>query len=119
MTSVLNVDTIANKAGTGTVAFTKQYAAKVWVNYNGSGTIATRTSEKVSSLTDNGTGDHTVSLTNAFSDECAANMSGGRNHFYYNATGNTSNIRMQSKTAGTNTNSDTTINAMSAHGDLA
>ena len=82
MTSVLNVDTIANKAGTGTVAFTKQYAAKVWVNYNGSGTIATRTSENVSSLTDNGTGDHTVSLTNAFSDECAANMSGGRNHFY-------------------------------------
>ena len=35
MTSQLNVDTIANKAGSGTVAFTKQIAAKSYVNVNG------------------------------------------------------------------------------------
>ena len=120
MTSVLNVDTIADKAGTGPVAFTKQYAAKVWVNFNGTGTIATRTSKNVSSLTDEGTGDYRVNLTNAFSDEPAATMSSGRNNTYYSATGNTSSIRFQAFTLGTaSTNSDTTINAMSAHGDLA
>ena len=33
MTSVLNVDTIADKAGgTGPVGLTKQQAAKAWVN---------------------------------------------------------------------------------------
>jgi len=34
MTSVLNVDTIANKAGSGPVALTKQQAAKHFVNYD-------------------------------------------------------------------------------------
>ena len=35
MTSVLNVDTIADKAGTGPVALTKQSAAKVFVKLSG------------------------------------------------------------------------------------
>ena len=32
MTSQLNVDTIADKAGTGAVALTKQSASKAWIN---------------------------------------------------------------------------------------
>ena len=36
MTSVLNVDTIADKAGTGPVGLTKQQAAKALSNFNGS-----------------------------------------------------------------------------------
>ena len=32
MTSVLNVDTIADKAGTGPVALTKQEAPKFWLS---------------------------------------------------------------------------------------
>lgn len=119
MTSVLNVDTIVDKAGTGPVGLTKQHAAKAWVNFNGSGTIAIRTSFNVSSLTDNGTGDYTVNLTNSFSDEPAANMTSGRNNTYYSSTGNTSSIRFQAFTVGGSGNSDTTILAQSAHGDLA
>ena len=41
MTSVLNVDTIADKAGTGPVGLTKQQAAKVWV-LNGHNTFPQR-----------------------------------------------------------------------------
>lgn len=41
--------------------------AKVWVNFNGTGTIATRGSHNVSSLTDNATGDYTVNYTTSFS----------------------------------------------------
>ena len=40
-------------------------AAKAWVNFNGSGTVAIRDSSNVSSITDNGTGTYTVNFTTA------------------------------------------------------
>ena len=63
MTSVLNVDTIADKAGTGPVGLTKQNAAKVYVAATTSATITD--SFNVSSSTDEGTGDYKYGLTNA------------------------------------------------------
>jgi hypothetical protein len=42
--------------------------AKAWVNFNGTGTVAIRSSYNVSSITDNGTGDYTINFTNAFAD---------------------------------------------------
>ena len=68
MTSVLNVDTIADKAGTGPVGLTKQQAAKQWANLNGDGTIALRDSFNTASATDGGTGDYSFTLTNSMSD---------------------------------------------------
>ena len=44
------------------------YAARAWVNFNGTGTVASRASGNVSSITDNGTGDYTVNFTTAMSD---------------------------------------------------
>lgn len=44
------------------------YAARAWVNFNGTGTVAIRASGNVSSITDNGVGDYTVNFTNALSD---------------------------------------------------
>ncbi len=41
------------------------YAARAWVNFNGTGTVAIRASGNVSSITDNGTGDYTVNFTTA------------------------------------------------------
>jgi len=66
MTSVLNVDTIADKAGTGPVELTKQSAAKAWVNFNGSGTLAVRDSFSISSVTDGGTGDFPINFSASF-----------------------------------------------------
>lgn len=43
-------------------------AAKAWVNFNGTGTVAIRASYNVTSITDNGTGDYTVNITSAFTD---------------------------------------------------
>ena len=40
-------------------------SAKAWVNFNGTGTVAIRSSFNVSSITDNGTGDYTVNFTTA------------------------------------------------------
>ena len=65
MTSQLNVDTIANKAGSGTVAFTKQEGVKARVNYNDN-TPAIRESFNVSSVNDEAAGKFKASWTNSF-----------------------------------------------------
>jgi hypothetical protein len=44
------------------------FAARAWVNFNGTGVVAIRASGNVSSITDNGTGDYTVNFTTAMPD---------------------------------------------------
>lgn len=52
----------------GNVGTAPVYAARAWVNFNGTGTVAIRASGNVSSISDNGTGDYTVNFTTAMSD---------------------------------------------------
>jgi len=57
--------------------------ALAWVNFNGTGTVAIRSSYNVSSITDNGTGDYTVNFATALSDAnysfiSTASVSGAR-----------------------------------------
>ena len=61
--STIRVDNFGPSAG-GTT-YSARGIAKAWVNFNGTGTIAARDSENVSSLTDNGTGQYTVNLSAA------------------------------------------------------
>jgi len=82
---------------------------RAWVNFNGEGTIAIRADFNVNSLTDNGTGDYSVTFDNAMSDinyatvASTSNNSGTSNTVVvvYNGTGNapaapsTSTFRMQ------------------------
>lgn len=44
------------------------YAARAWVNFNGTGTVAIRSSGNVSSITDNGVGNYTVNFATAMPD---------------------------------------------------
>ena len=67
MTSVLNVDTIADKAGTGPVGLTKQIATKAWASFVMYSSLSTRDTFGCSSLTDFTTGDLRMNLTNAMS----------------------------------------------------
>ena len=60
--STLRVTTIQNTSGV------EVYTAKAWVNFNGTGVVAIRASGNVTSITDNGTGDYTVNITNALAD---------------------------------------------------
>ena len=62
--STIRVDDVGPSAG-GTTKSLVRGTASAWVNFDGTGTIAARDSENVSSLTDNGTGDYTVNFTNA------------------------------------------------------
>jgi len=64
--STLKADTIQSTGG-GAATLTKQSAAKAWVNFNGTGTVAIRENHGISSLIDNGQGDYTINFVNAFS----------------------------------------------------
>ena len=69
--STLRVNTLQNAAGTSDPAISG--AAKAWVNFNGTGTVAIRASFNVTSITDNGTVQYTINFTNSLTD---ANYSG-------------------------------------------
>ena len=62
--STIKVDTVQSSGG-GAVTLTNQEAAKAWVNFNGTGTIAVRDSFNVSSIDDDGTGLYSYNLSNA------------------------------------------------------
>jgi hypothetical protein len=53
-------------SGYGSVA--TAYGCRAWVNFNGTGTVAIRSSGNVSSITDNGTGNYTINFTTAMPD---------------------------------------------------
>ncbi len=95
--STLKVTTIQNLSGT------EVYTAKAWVNFNGTGTVAIRASGNVSSITDNGTGDYTVSFITAmptanYSAVYGAN--GGTTAYAGSYTQNTGTLRVFGSVAG-------------------
>ena len=116
MTSVLNVDTIADKAGTGPVALTKQSAAKAWTNVD---TSTIRDSFNVSSLTDNSTGNNTHHLTNSMSNQYYSVPSSAEAVHFANvetyATGSFKQRTANSSASAT----DRSNNVNAVHGDLA
>ena len=69
--STLKTGTVQNNTGTGAPLFKNNAGteigqlAKVWVNFNGSGTVEIRDDFNVSTLTDNGTGDYTITFDTA------------------------------------------------------
>ena len=69
MASELRVNTLKDASGNNSVATSTvaQGSAKSWLNFNGTGTIATRDSFNHSSLTDVSTGNYTVTMSSAMS----------------------------------------------------
>ena len=70
MASELRVNTLKDASGNNSIATSVVFngSAKAWINFNGTGTIATRDSYNVGSITDNTTGTYTVNYTSSFSD---------------------------------------------------
>ena len=65
---IIKADTLTHStAGSVTTDNVVEGSAKYWIDFNGSGTIATRDSFNHSSLSDGGTGIYTISYTNGFS----------------------------------------------------
>jgi hypothetical protein len=128
MTSVLNVDTIADKAGTGPVALTKQSAAKMYANFEMDSTQAITKSFNSASITDNGTGDTTISMTNSMGDanyiQIGNNVhdSGSyvvHNSFDHDGPSTSSNVIMNCCLNNTGALHDGEHQMVVVHGDLA
>lgn len=71
--SILKADTIQSTGG-GAATLTKQEAAKAYVLFNGTGTLAIRKGFNCSSLTDSDTGSYVANWTNSF--DAASNYVG-------------------------------------------
>ena len=149
MTSQLNVDTIVDKAGssgpslpnTTTIKIgntstnvsdggavtqnTVQGLAKMWVQFDGTGTVGTRDSFNRGGLTDNGTGNYTVTYTNNmnnndFSVTVSMNSeytSGGVGIYSGVYACNTADCRVSGRRY--NANADSDFVCITVHGDLA
>lgn len=64
----IKADTLEHStAGSLDTKFVVNGSAKAWLSLNGGGTIATRNSLNISSVTDEGTGDYLHSFVNSFS----------------------------------------------------
>jgi hypothetical protein len=91
----------------GNVGTAPVYAARAWVNFNGTGTVAIRASGNVTSITDNGTGLYTVNFTTAMPDanysvsvtRARADFNGGA--LVSNGAINTSSVQVRTMTPTT------------------
>jgi len=66
MAGTIAADTLTHStAGSLTTDYVVNGSAKAWVNFNGTGTIAEGDSLNLASLTDNGSGNYTVTMSSA------------------------------------------------------
>lgn len=89
--STIKVDSLQTTGGAGL------YPAKAWVNFNGTGTVAIRRDGNVSSLSDYGTGNYGVNLSNNLS---AANYSVGGVAGYHSTAGSRGDTNLDVPTDG-------------------
>ena len=126
--SEIRATTISDAAGTGPITLTKQSAAKVFCNLDGTGTVAIRKSLNVSSIADDGTGLYDVNFVNSFSDTDAChvtskqlNLDGGTdtaNEGIRNLSYSTSMVGLYCRVpSGSNVDSEAIH--VASHGDLA
>jgi hypothetical protein len=120
--STLRADTIQNTSG-GAVTLTNQSAAKAWCHFTTVSTTAVNESFNVASLTDTGTADTNVNLTNSFT---SASIVAGFN-VGNGANGDQSFIQTDTTASsihcfnynGSNAAFDSPVCAVSGQGDLA
>lgn len=119
--STIRVDNFGPSAG-GTT-YSARGIAKAWVNFDGTGTIAARDSENVSSLTDNGVGNYFFNLSSATaststscagSSRLAVTANSPYDQVYSNTTSQIGHIHSENATA-----TDSAFLWWSIFGDLA
>ena len=137
MASILKVDTITGVATAGSISVTgegnstttnlQQGLAKAWNNMNGTGTIATRDSFNIASITDVGTGEYKHTLSNAMSTADNYSLSGfarvSASAGFFGGTNNTTFtstiIHHATFNASAATQADALYVTIDVHGDLA
>ena len=130
MASILRVDTLTDASSNNSTAMStiNQGTAKAWINFDGTASgAAARGSFNLASMTDSGTGLYVCNLTNAFANtnDCAAtssasaSTSGSDNRNISTTITSASAIDSRVSNAASGAVLDTSVNYVSAHGDLA
>ena len=127
--SNIRAGTISGVNGTDPVTLTKQSAAKAWVNFNGTGTIAIRDSYNVSSLTDAATGDYLSNFSSNMASNnypSSVNTGGASVVIASGRSGNSSTfgqniawVRTGSRDGNSQAWVDSEMMSVTVHGDLA
>ena len=125
--STLSVSNITDGVDTVGTSYVVNGSAKAWVNFNGTGTAAIRDSLNFSSITDNGTGDYTLTYSNGlsgvFSNIIACSQSGRsvtqRAMAYDSATANSFIMGTYRDAGSQQVANDNSLNDASVFGDLA
>lgn len=127
MAGTIAADTLTHStAGSLTTDYVVNGSAKMWINFNGTGTPAARGSLNHSSITDEGTGYYTLTATNAMSDTNYAPFGGGtqvtdsgdNNRFSSTWVHSSSSVRLVFDAYSIGNLDSAYLTAM-AHGDLA
>ena len=136
MASIISVDTLQDSAGSNEITTANVKTAfddrvKSWVNFNGTGSIASRDSLNVASLTDVSTGQYDVTFTSSMNNASysfvtdASTTSGGTSTVISLAgsgaggTTLTTKYRIYTLTGGGSTFTDIPFINSNVHGDLA
>ena len=139
MASTLKINTLTGVSTAGSIAVTgegnstttnlQRGLCKAWSQFDGTDSSASaRDSFNVSSMTDNSTGNHTVTYNNDFAstNTLTASGNGGQfsgasanNVFIFHKTIATGSIVVQVQIASSGSNKDQTYICHLAHGDLA
>jgi len=133
MAGILKVDDLRGNTSAGNITITseggsatmqlQQGVAKAWVNFNGTGTIASNDSFNESSLTDSGTGSYQVNLTNDMANANYTSVGSGNDNVAlittYSGTYSASSVRVDSRNSTTGGASDWSRIGVNVHGDLA
>ena len=141
MASILKVDALTGVTTAGSISVTgegnstttnlQQGLSKAWVNFDGTGTVATRDSFNITSLSDNGTADYTISYASSLANDdysisgISANMGSTMSQIWiansaYVAAGSYRMLTLYvSNTAGGGGAADQTFVSVQIQGDLA
>ena len=104
--------------GNSTTTNLQQGLCKAWIQFNGTSTIATQDSFNRGGLTDNGTGDYTLTFTNNMNnDDYHVGLGMNSKQSLLNAL-TTSTVRVIAENDSGSAN-DTSIVTLGVHGDLA
>ena len=126
MASILRVNTLTDASSNNSTAMSviNQGTAKVWINFNGEGTIASRDTFNIGSISDEGTGNYQINYTNnmgnanyAPSGMAEADGKVVIDDSDYSSNVTTSSLDVEAKSGGSNI--DREIICTTIHGDLA
>ena len=129
MASILKVNTLTGASTAGSIAVTgegnstttnlQQGLAKCFCNFNGTSTVAIADSNNIGSLTDNGTGDYHINLTNAHSNtNYSVSLVSGDYHCGHDGNDSASSVNIASYNSS-HSNADSARVHGQTFGDLA